>query len=146
ADLPDCVPPQVNNPNNPPGITNYGNYVTASSPGIAVSGFGTPNIGLTWRSDNFPDTRWEYYNTSGAPWGDATGGSGAVQLQGSFVGTAHELIFTPNNPSAAVDIESFSFFPYYDAVTDANVYGGLERYTFNVSVLSGKTVVSGPTM
>src|SRR6267154_6366440 len=73
--LSDCIPPQMNNPNAPPGITNYGNFAAASSPGIAVSGFGTPNIGLTWGSDNLPDTRWEYYNIIGAVWGD--GGSGA---------------------------------------------------------------------
>ena len=46
--LADCIPPQINNPNAAPGITNYGNFAAASSPGIAVSGFGTPNIGLTW--------------------------------------------------------------------------------------------------
>src|SRR6267142_737910 len=109
--LSDCIPPQTNNPNAPPGITNYGNFAAGSSPGIAVSGFGTPNIGLTWTSDSFPDTRWEYYNRDFAPWGNVAGGSGVVQLQGSFVGTAHELVFTPNHPSAAVDIESFSFFP-----------------------------------
>src|SRR5262249_8806542 len=50
--LADCIPPQANNPNHPPGITNYANFAAASSPGIAVSGFGTPNIGLTWGSDN----------------------------------------------------------------------------------------------
>src|SRR5215471_11785579 len=83
--LADCIPPQVNNPNSPPGITNYGNFAAASSPGIAVSGFGTPNIGLTWGSDNWPDTRWEYYNTSGGLWGDGAGGSGVVQLQDSTV-------------------------------------------------------------
>ena len=136
--LSDCVPPQVQNSNQPPGITNFGNYAAASTPGVDVSGIGTPNIGITWYSDNYPDTRWEYYNKDFAPWGNVAGGSGVVQLQGSFVGTAHELVFTPNSSSAAVDIESFSFFPYYDAVTDANVYGGLERYTFNISVLSGK--------
>src|SRR5215472_2466023 len=76
--LADCIPPQINNPNAPPGITNYGNFAAASSPGIAVSGFGTPNIGITWGSDNFPTTRWEYYNTIGTVWGDGAGGSGVV--------------------------------------------------------------------
>jgi hypothetical protein len=132
-----CTPPQINNPNSPPGITNFGNFAAGSSVGVAVTGFGTPNIGLAWGSDNFPTTRWEYYN--GGPWN-------AAQLQANTVGTAEELVFIPNNPSASVEIESFNFFPYYNAVDDVNAYGGLERYTFNVSVLSGKTVLSGPTM
>lgn len=134
--LADCIPPQVNNPNNPPGITNYGNFADASSPGIAVSGFGTPNIGLGWGSDNWPTTRWEYYNTSGVLWGDAAGGSGCVQLQGSFVGVTETLTFAPNNPSASATIESFKFFPYYN---------DNERFTYDVSVVSGTHVLSGPT-
>jgi hypothetical protein len=126
----------VNNPNNPPGITNYGNFAAASSPGIAVSGFGTPNIGLTWGSDNWPDTRWEYYNTSGGLWGDGAGGSGVVQLQASSVGTTEALTFAPNNPAASVTIESFKFFGYYN---------DNERFTYDVSVVSGTHVLSGPT-
>ena len=137
AVLADCIPPQVNNPNAPPGITNYGNFAAASSPGIAVSGFGTPNIGLTWGSDNWPDTRWEYYNTSGGLWGDGTGGSGVVQLQGSAVGTTEDLTFTPNNPSAAVTVKSFAFFAYYN---------DNERFTYNVRVVSGTHVLSSQTV
>jgi hypothetical protein len=132
--LTDCIPPQINNPNSPPGITNYGNFAAASSPGIAVSGFGTPNIGLTWGSDNFPTTRWEYYNTSGTVWGD--GGSGVVQLQDSFVGSTEELTFVPNNPSASVVVKSFNFDAYYNSS---------ERFTYKVSVVSGTNVLSGPT-
>jgi hypothetical protein len=137
ADLPDCIPPQVNNPNAPPGITNYGNFVAASSPGIVVSGFGTPNIGLTWGSDNLPDTRWEYYNTSGGLWGDGTGGSGVVQLQDSAVGTTEEITFAPNNPSAGVVVKSFAFFAYYN---------DNERFTYNVRVVSGTNVLSSQTI
>ena len=134
--LADCIPPQINNPNSPPGITNYGNFAAASSPGIAVSGFGTPNIGLTWGSDNYPTTRWEYYNRSnGSVWG--TGGSGAVQLQDTLVGTTEELTFTPNNPGASVEIESFNFFGYYNST---------ERFTYNVRVVSGINVLSSQTV
>src|ERR1041384_2877789 len=57
-----CTPPQLDNPSAPPGINNFGNYAAASSGGVAVSGFGTPNIGLTWGGIPSPDTRWEYYN------------------------------------------------------------------------------------
>lgn len=130
--LTDCIPPQINNPNAPPGITNYANFVSASSPGIAVSGFGTPNIGITWGSDNWPTTRWEYYNkTGGDVWGD--GGSGVVQLQDSEVGTTEQLTFTPNNPSASVVFESFDFFGYYN---------DNERFTYNVKIASGTNVLS----
>jgi hypothetical protein len=137
AILADCIPPQVNNPNSPPGITNYGNFAAASSPGIAVSGFGTPNIGLTWGSDNFPTTRWEYYNTSGGLWGSGSGGSGVVQLQDSVVGSTEELTFTPNNPSVSVVVKSFDFFPYYN---------DNERFTYNVRVVSGTNVLSSQTV
>jgi len=137
AVLADCIPPQINNPNAPPGITNYGNFAAASSPGIAVSGFGTPNIGLTWGSDNFPTTSWEYYNTSGSLWGDGAGGSGVVQLANSRVGSTEELTFTPNNPSAGVVVKSFDFFAYYNSN---------ERFTYNVRVVSGTNVLSSQTV
>ena len=65
------------------------------------------------------------------------GGSGGVQIQDSDVGTTEELTFTPNNPSASVEIESFSFDAYYN---------DNERFTYSVSVVSGTTVLSGPTM
>lgn len=55
-----CSPPQIENPNAPPGITNFGNYAAASSGGVTVSGFGTPNFGLVWGGIPSPDTRWEY--------------------------------------------------------------------------------------
>jgi hypothetical protein len=137
AILADCVPPQQNNPNGGPGITNYANFVTASSPGIAVSGFGTPNIGLTWGSDDFPTTSWEYYNTSGGLWGDGVGGSGVVQLANSHVGSTEQLTFTPNNPSAGVVVKSFDFFAYYNSN---------ERFTYNVRVVSGTNVLSSQTV
>ena len=54
----DCTPPQIHNPNAPPGITNFGNYAAASSGGVTVSGgFGTPNIGIGWSGSPSPDTR-----------------------------------------------------------------------------------------
>jgi hypothetical protein len=129
ADAASCTPPQTENPNAPPGITNFGNFAAASSGSVVVSGFGTPNIGLKWGGIPSPDTRWEYYNAPGTPW------AGSVQLQGSFVGTTHTLSFVPNNPSAGVTIESFKFDAYYN---------DNERYTYDVSVVSGTHVLSGP--
>jgi hypothetical protein len=52
------------------------------------------------------------------------------------VGTTETLTFTPNNPSARAEIESFDFFGYYNSN---------ERFTYNVSVVSGTNVVNGPT-
>jgi hypothetical protein len=130
SDAASCTPPQIENPNAPPGITNFGNYAAASSGGVTVSGFGTPNIGLVWGGIPSPDTRWEYYNNPGTPW------AGAVQLQGSAVGTTEKLSFVPNNPSASVTVESFIFDAYYN---------DNERFTYKVSVVSGTNVLSGPT-
>lgn len=124
-----CTPPQVSNPNAPPGITNFGNYAASSSVSVSVSGFGTPNIGLGWSAIPFPDTRWEYYN-QGPIW------LGAVQLQGNFVGTTEVLNFIPNNPSASAVIESFKFWGYYNDT---------ERFTYDISVTSGTNVLYGPT-
>lgn len=126
----DCAPPQQQNPNAPPGITNFGNFAAASSGGVTVSGFGTPNIGLRWGAIPWPDTRWEYYNTAGTPW------AGVAQLQGTAVGTTEELTFFPNNPSAAVTVESFRFDAYYVSQ---------ERFTYDISVVSGTNVLQGPT-
>ena len=125
-----CTPPQVENPNAPPGITNFGNYAATSSGGVTVSGFGTPNVRLQWGGIPWPDTRWEYYNSPGTPW------AGAVQLQGTFVGSTEEITFIPNNPSAAVTIESFRFDAYYNSN---------ERFTYDISVVSGTNVLQGPT-
>ena len=124
-----CTPPQQNNPNAPPGITNFGNYAASSSVSVDVTGFGTPNIGLGWGGIPSPDTRWEYYNKN-AVW------LGAVQLQGTFVDTTEVLNFIPNTPSAAAVIESFKFWGYYN---------DNERFTYDVSVTSGTNVLYGPT-
>ena len=95
-----------------------------------ATGLGTPNIGLIWGGIPSPHTRWEYYNTSGSPW------AGVVQLQGSFVGSTEQLSFVPNNPSASVVVGSFNFDAYYN---------DNERFTYQVSVVSGTNVLSGPT-
>jgi len=124
-----CTPPQIENPNAPPGITNFGNYAAASSGGVTVSGgFGTPNIGLVWGGIPSPDTRWEYYNDGGAVWA-------GVQLQGSAIGTIHKLAFVPNSASAKATIKSFNFHGYYN---------DNERFTYNISVTSGTNVLFGP--
>ncbi len=129
SDASACTPPQLQNPNNPPGITDFGSFAAASSGGVTVSGFGTPNIKLGWGGDPSPDTRWEYYNDGGSVW---TG----VQLQNSFVGSTEKLSFAPNNPAASVVIKSFNLHGYYVSS---------ERFTYKVSVVAGGTVVSGPT-
>jgi hypothetical protein len=115
-------PPGNNNPINHP----FGDYASSSSDGVTVAGFGTPNIGVSWEATGDPATRWEYYNDS--VWS-------AGQLNHSIVGTANDVVFSPNNASARVVIKSFNFFPYYDSD---------ERFTYDVSVLSGTNVVSGP--
>ena len=117
-------------PNNSAIVKPFGSYATDSSEGVTVTGFGTPNIGLDWIGTGDPATRWEYYNDS--VWS-------AGQLNHSVVGTANEITFTPNNPAASVSIKSFNFHPYY-AFADTS-----ERFTFDVSLLSGTNVVSGPT-
>ncbi len=126
-----ALPPgQVNNCNGACcGIfQSFGDNAAASSEGVTVTGSGTPNIGLTWEANGAPDTKWDYYLT----W---VTDPGAGQLNNSDVGYFHDLTFTPNNPSASVVIESFNFFPWYVST---------ERFTYNVSVLSGTTVLSGP--
>jgi hypothetical protein len=107
----------------------FGDTATNSSDGVSVVGFGTPNIDLTWKS-NGGESRWDYYNDGGSVWQ-------AAQLNGSFVGTSHRLTFTPHSASARVVIKSFNFHPYYVST---------ERFTYNVSVVAGTNVVSGPTL
>src|SRR6267378_6532018 len=116
----------ISGKNNVPIDQSFGDYATASSVGVTVTGFGTPNIGVTWAGFGDPATEWEYYNNS--VWS-------AGQLNHSIVGSGNDVIFTPNSASARVVVESFNFFPYYAST---------ERFTYDVSVLSGTNVVSGP--
>src|SRR5205085_8355378 len=115
--------------NNAPILKPFGSYAAASSEGVTISGFGTPNIALNWTGIGDPATRWEYYN-------DPVWSAG--QLNHSIVGSANDIAFSPNNASASVVVKSFNFHPYY-LFSDYN-----ERFTYDVSVLSGTTVVSGP--
>jgi len=124
----DAVPSDQSNKNQV--IQTFGDYVSASSEGVTVAGFGTPNIGLTWQGNGQTDTRWDYYEDGGVLWS-------AGQLNDSAVGAAHEVVFTPNSASASVTVKSFNFHPYYDSS---------ERFTYNVSVLAGANVISGPTL
>src|SRR6266404_642452 len=111
--------------NNDIVAASFGDGVKVSSAGITVTnGFGTPNINLTWQGTG--GSSWQWYLNS--VWA-------AVQLDNSAISNRHELVFTPNNIAAAVVIKSFNFHPYY---VDT------ERFTYNVSVLDGTTVVSGP--
>jgi hypothetical protein len=105
----------------------FGDYAAASSTGVTVVGFGTPNVGLTWEASGAPAAEWQYYNDS--VWS-------AAQLNDSENGSTFDITFTPNNPGAQVVFESFNFHPYY---------ASMERFTYEVSLLSGATVVSGPT-
>jgi hypothetical protein len=115
-----------------PGVLqSFGDNVTASSDGITVVGFGTPNIGLTWGAIGGADTRWDYYNDSGFRWS-------AAQNQDSYVGNAHTITFTPNNNQVSVVIKSFNFHPYYTFAETG------ERFTYDVTVHDGATIVSGP--
>ncbi len=109
-------------------IQSFGDNALVSSEGVSVAGFGTPNIGLTWQATPVAGgaARWDFYIDD--IWA-------AGQLDSSHVGDRHELVFTPNAAQAAVVIKSFNFHPYYLST---------ERYTYDVSVLAGETVVSGP--
>src|SRR2546426_3270683 len=112
--------------NNDIVAASFGDGVTVSSAGITVTnGFGTPNINLTWQGTG--GGSWQWYVDS--VWA-------AVQLDYSAISNRHELVFTPNNIAAAVVIKSFNLHPYYVST---------ERFTYDVSVLDGSTVVSGPT-
>jgi hypothetical protein len=118
-------------PNNAaPGILQtFGDFAAASSDGVTVVGFGTPNIDLSWGAIGFADTRWDYYNDGGVVWS-------AGQLNDSAVGTSHKITFAPNSASARVVVRSFNFHPYYVSS---------ERFTYNVSVLAGTNVLSSLT-
>src|SRR5690349_10683520 len=83
----DAAPP-VGQGNNAVMQQFFGDNPSASSAGVTVTGFGTPNIGLTWGGIGFNDTRWDYYNDGGSVWS-------AGQLNNSALGTAHKLTFTP---------------------------------------------------
>jgi hypothetical protein len=103
----------------------FGDGAGASSEGVTVNGFGTPNINLTWQSTGGV---WQYY---------IDGVWTAGQLDSSDVGDRHEVVFTPNVPQVAAVIKSFNFHPYYN---DADLH-----YTYRISVVNaGGTVLSGP--
>lgn len=95
----------VGQANNSIIVDGFGSNVTNSSAGVQVIGTGTPNITLAWQSDF---GRWDYY-TDGV-WT-------AGQLDGSNVGTSHEVVFTPT-ATVPVIIKSFNFHPYYNSAND----------------------------
>ena len=109
-------------------IQSFGDNASSSSAGVTVAGFGTPNVGLTWQTKPVTGgaARWDFYIDT--VWA-------AGQLDNSDIGDRHEVGFTPNASQATVVIKSFNFHPYYYST---------ERYTYEVSVLAGETVVSGP--
>jgi hypothetical protein len=114
--------------NNAPIIQSFGDNVGGSKAGITAIGFATPDIALSWSG---PDGggRWDYYV-------DPVWSAG--QLDGSGVDTTHSILFTPE-PTAAVNIKSFNFHPYYN--------NGLE-YIYTWSVTDGANVLTngGPLL
>src|SRR5882724_4817208 len=42
----------------------FGDNAAASTDGVTVVGFGTPNIGLTWQATGAADASWQYYDDS----------------------------------------------------------------------------------
>src|SRR6266700_3115318 len=69
--------------NNAQVAQSFGDNVSGPGNGIAVSGFATPNVALTW-STGVGGGEWDYYVDS--VWS-------AGQLDGSSVGTTHRIIF-----------------------------------------------------
>lgn len=110
--------------NNAAILQTFGDNAAASSDGLTVTGFGTPNIGLTWPAAG--SVRWDYYVDS--VWT-------AGQLNASAIGSSHDLVLAPNSPLAAVVIKSLNFHPYYVST---------ERYAYDVTVLTNSVVASGP--
>lgn len=102
----------------------FGDNIEESSDGVLVDGFGTPNIGLSWLTNG---GNWHYY---------LDGVWASVQLDDSYAGDTHSIVFTPNNPAARVVLKSFNFFPYY---------ASNERFTYSVTLLAAATAVAGPT-
>jgi len=108
--------------NNTQIAQSFGDNVSSPGNGIAVSGFATPGVALTW-STGVGGGEWDYYVDS--VWS-------AGQLDGSNVGTTHRVTFTPT-ATAGVSIKSFNFHPYYN--------NGL-NYTYDWSVTDGATVLA----
>lgn len=124
-----ALPPgQVNNAQI---IAGFGSNASASSPGVTVSGLGTPDISLTLGSSvggtGGSTTRWDYYIDT--VWG-------AGQINGSTVGSFHSILFTPG-AGAAVTLNSFNFHPYYVSA---------ETFDYGWSVLAGATVLTSGTI
>jgi hypothetical protein len=115
-------------PQNQQIIQTFGDNAAASSEGVSVVGTGTPNIGLTWSgSGEISGTRWDFYI-------DAVWSAG--QLDGSGLGAAHNILFTPT-AGWAVRLSSFNFHPYYVSA---------ETFDYTWSVLDGANVLaSGST-
>ena len=104
-------------------LDGFGSNATNSSAGIQVVGTGTPDINLIWQSDS---GRWDYYTDP--VWT-------AAQLDGSNVGVAHEVVFTPT-PTVPVIVKSFNFHPYYNNGRDY-------AYDWSVRDAGGTTLTNG---
>ncbi|HKS37020.1 MAG TPA: hypothetical protein VJW76_07515 [Verrucomicrobiae bacterium] len=105
-------------------LQTFGDNAADSSPGVLVTGVGTPDIRLNWQSTG---GRWDYYI-------DAVWSAG--QLDSSGIADLHEIVFTPSAP-AAVIIKSFNFHPYYDNTLD---------YSYDWRVLDGGNVLTNGSL
>jgi hypothetical protein len=111
---------------NTPIAQTFGDNTALSTNGITIEGFGTPNVGLLWQGTGGDPGRWVYYLDS--VWS-------AAQLHQSAIGSAHEIIFRPDNPTVSIALKSFKCHP-----RDLSN----EKFTYELTVMAGTNVVHGP--
>lgn len=114
----------------------FGDNITIPAPGNAAfqtaaganGTVGTPDINLTWSATGGTNAnRWEFHAWTGA-------GGGALQMDGSSVGSVFSITFTPTATTAVV-LDSFNFI---GDTNSANTY----LYRVDVVDLSDSSVVS----
>lgn len=123
--------------NNAAVLAGFGSNASASSPGVTVTGNGTPNIVLTWGVTSIPgggggggnNIEWDYY-VDGV-WTGLQLNNSAVNNQFGTNTLPHSLTFTPVNASAVV-INAFNFHGYYSG----------EHYEYDWSVTAGANTLT----
>jgi hypothetical protein len=116
-------------------ISGFGSFASTSSPGVTVTGFGTPDIGLTWGQtpNGSNPIQWNYYS------GGTFGSWSAAQLYNSFytntapTTTPHTLTFTPSG-DAAVQINSFQF-----VTEELGEVGDTEVFDYTWTIIDANT-------
>lgn len=104
-------------------LQTFGDHAISSSPGVVVTGSGTPDIDLSWGGEG--SGRWDFYTDS--VWT-------AAQMNDGNIGQPFDITFTPTASSSAV-IRSFDLHPYYTTGT---------TYEYSWSVLdAGSELASG---